>query len=203
MTPTSICNKALSMLGEASIADLSETSVLAEKCRNHYDVEHDALLRMHRWNFAKQRVDLVATDPAPTFGWDYRYDLPDDCLRVLSVNGVEADLDECDFEIEGRSLLSDDYGVSLVYIRRIPEDETDIHDPLFNLAFAAKLAAALCLELTSSQQKKESILAEFGALMREAGWVDAVEDKCRVIPATSGSRTIMARLGYSSRNTSY
>ena len=198
---TQICNKALAHLGEAAIADFDENSVLAEKCRVHYEIERDALLRMHRWNFAKERVDLVAEEPDPTFGWDYRYDLPEDCLRVLSVNGVEADLDETDFEIEGRSLLSDDYGVSMVYIKR--EEDPELYDPLFVLALSAKLAAALCLELTGSQQKKQAILGEFAVMMREAGWVDAVEDRCRVIPAAHGSRTIAARMGAAGYNQSY
>lgn len=201
MTKTDICNKALSHLEEADIADIDENTVLARKCRVHYEPERLALLRMHRWNFAKERVELVAEEPEPAFGWDYRYDLPEDCLRVLSVNGVEADVDEADYEIEGRSLLCDDYGVSLVYIK--DEEDTEIFDPLFCLALSAKLGAALCLELTGSQQKKQAILAEFAALMREAGWVDAVEDRVRVIPATAGSRTIAARLGGSSYNQSY
>ena len=202
MTKTGICNKALAHLSEAAIADFDENTVLAEKCRVHYDIERDALLRMHRWNFAKTRVELVAEEPEPEFGWDYRYDLPEDCLRVLSVNGVEADLNETDYEIEGRALLSDDYGLSIVYIKR--EEDPELYDPLFVMALAAKLGAAMCLELTGSQQKKESILQEFAIMMREAGWVDAVEDKCRVIPATSGSRTIAARLGIrTSYNQSY
>ena len=62
---------------------------------------------------------------------------------------------------------------------------------------------ALCLELTGSQQKKQAILGEFAVMMREAGWVDAVEDRCRVIPAAHGSRTIAARMGAAGYNQSY
>lgn len=194
MNSTIICNKALAHLGEARISDFHERSVLAEKCRTHYELERDALLRMHRWNFARRRAVLSKLSAAPAFGWTCQFQLPSDCLRVLEFNGREiGDASDPAFEIEGRAILTNENEASIVYIIR--DTNPDNYDILFCDALAYKLAAALCKEVTNSTTEKGALLQMFQATMKEAGWVDAVESRPRVIPPARNSPTLAARVG--------
>ena len=52
MTPTDICNIALSRLGQAAINDIEEHSRDAIACRAHFESVRDSLLRSHAWGFA-------------------------------------------------------------------------------------------------------------------------------------------------------
>lgn len=193
MTTTQICNAALANLGEAPIASFDEVSVLAEKCRVHYELERDTLLRMHRWNFARARVELTALSSDPDFGWGFQYELPSDCLRVLELNGREALASDDDFVIEGRKILTDADQAQIVYTKR--ETDVNLYDVLFIEALSYKLAVALCEEVTNSTSKKGALLQMFKDKMSEAGWTDAVETRPRIIPPTRGSAILAARRG--------
>lgn len=191
---TGICNLALSNLGEgASIGDFNEVSVLAAKCRGHYDIERQALLSSHLWRFAKKRATLSALGTAPAFGWAFAYSLPNNCLRVWTLNGDEARMPDAEWEIEGQAILTDATVADIVYI----QDLTDVtlFPPLFVKAFALSLAASICVEITNSADAKAALLNEFQAITQAAGWKDAVESKPRVIPVTHGSRILAARFG--------
>lgn len=193
MDVTKLCNKALAHLGEAKIADFHENSVVAGKCRLHYEMERDALLRMHRWNFARDRAVLTAMSTAPIFGWAYQYQLPVDCLRVLELNGREVLANDDSYEIEGRKLLTDAATASIVYTKRVTDPSE--YDVLFCEAFTYKLAAALCKEIENSTSEKGAMLQMFKQAMAEAGWTDAVESRPRVISPKRNSRTLAARRG--------
>jgi hypothetical protein len=193
MDITKLCNKALAHLGEAKISDFHENSVVAGKCRLHYEMERDALLRMHRWNFARARAVLTALATAPVFGWAYQFQLPVDCLRLLELNGREVGGNDDEYEIEGRKLLTDAETASIVYTKRV-EDPNE-YDVLFCEAFTYKLAAALCKEIENSTSEKGAMLQMFQRVMAEAGWVDAVETRPRVISPKRNSRMLAARRG--------
>jgi hypothetical protein len=193
MNATILCNRALAHLGEERITDFHETSVIAEKCRTHYDFELKTLLRMHRWNFARARANLSELADAPLFGWDHQYQLPNDCLRVLELNGVEVQSTDDAFEIEGRKLLTDADSASILYTRLV-EDPTEF-DVLFCDAFSYTLAVALCKEITNSTSEKDALMQFFKDAMKEAGWTDAVETRPRVIPPARNSPTLAARRG--------
>lgn len=57
-----IANLALSLIGEAPITVLDNTTPAGRACNLHYLPVRDALLRSHPWNFAQVRVALA---PAP------------------------------------------------------------------------------------------------------------------------------------------
>jgi hypothetical protein len=189
MTVTDICNKALSHLGESRIVDIAERTVAAEKCRDVYDLERDALLRVHRWNFARDRATLSALSAAPAFGWAFQYTLPADCLRVLELNDST---DDTAYSIEGRNLLTNATTAKIVFTRRILDPNQ--YDVLFVQALALKMAAALAKTIINSTEEKGALLQEFSRVMSEAGWVDAVESKPKVIDPLKGSRSLKARI---------
>lgn len=194
LTETDIANRALSLLGEAAIPSIEGNSPAARTIRLHFAATRDSLLRSHRWNFARKRAALSRLSEAPAFGYAYAYQLPDDCLRVLSLNeGDSSDLGD-DFELEGDQLLTDAEAAKIVYVRRVT-DATKF-DALFVEAFVLKLAIACCLEITQSTTKKGDLLGELQRLsLPEAVETDANETRPKVIPPGAGSPTLMRRGG--------
>lgn len=61
-TDVEIANMALSLMGEATITALSNSTAAARAMNLHYIPVRDALLRSHPWNFAQRRISLA---PAP------------------------------------------------------------------------------------------------------------------------------------------
>jgi hypothetical protein len=139
---TDICNIALGHLGEARITSLEEDTTSARACALHYDQVRDQVLRSHRWNFAQTRATLTVLADEPAFGWDYQFQLPADCLRVLEVNDSEAgDWISDTFLIEGRKILTNADEVNIVYVQRVTN--VAAFDALFVDALAIKLAQVL------------------------------------------------------------
>jgi hypothetical protein len=193
MTTTEICNLALSHLGDTRITDFHETSVLGEKCRTHYDHERRAVLRAHRWNFAEAAVVLSALTEPPPFGYAYQYQLPADFLRLLEVNGAEASMSEpAAWRIRGNVLLLQAEQANVLYTK--DTTNSGLYDPLFVTALSHKLASSLAMAITNGSADRNTQLQLYEMAMKDAGWVDAVENKPRVIPPWQGSGSIMARL---------
>ncbi len=83
-----IHNLALGHVGDTEVADTAPSRALKQNllCIRYYDQARDLTLRSHPWNEAKKRVIIAQDDDDAIFGYDRRYTLPEDALRVLSVN---------------------------------------------------------------------------------------------------------------------
>lgn len=178
---TSIANRALQMVGAASIMALTDNSAEARAANNCYDACRRAELRAHRWNFAKKRTVLAPLSDAPAFGYDYAFQLPSDCLYVPLTN----DWDE-DWKLEGRTILTNlsvsptseahvtgSPALALAYV-------ADVTDPtLFDAAFCEALAARMAVEmverLTQSNQKAQVMQGKYKAAIDEAASANAFE----------------------------
>jgi hypothetical protein len=147
---TTICNLALGKLGEKRIMSIDDNDPVARQCRLFYAQTRDEVLRAHRWNFAIKRITLVQLTAGPEFGWSYQYALPNDCLRVLQINGWEANERQDEWQGEGGNLLCDEDSVQLRYIGRIEDAAT--FDPLFVEAITVKLASKLAQSITGSRE---------------------------------------------------
>lgn len=87
-----ICNLAMSRLGDsANIASIDppEATPQAEYCAHFWPVARDSALESHPWLFATRRATLAALTPE-TNAWVYAYALPSNCLRILSIQDMEA-----------------------------------------------------------------------------------------------------------------
>lgn len=81
-----ICNLALSHLGnEANIAGFDERSVEAENCKRYYPIVRGIVQESMDWNFNTRRVALALLSTTPPAEWNLVYQVPSDCLRVLSI----------------------------------------------------------------------------------------------------------------------
>lgn len=92
-----ICNLALSHIGaDAVVTSLSppDGSVESGHCARFLPVVRQAALAAHQWSFARKRVELALVTNDST-EWDYKYQVPSDCLRAWQVlSGDDADAPE-------------------------------------------------------------------------------------------------------------
>lgn len=184
---TDICNEAISEFGDKQITSLTDGSVNAIRCSNLYQTTRDATLEAYDWTFARKRKALTKLAGSPVFEFDNKFQLPNDCLRPLytgdelssgwpyrvppSVQSVWVNTDEKLWQVEGRTLLSNDDTVDLIYTARItsPDDWTS----MFKEAVVAHLAARLAYAITRSIQAKRDWMAYYQSLVEEAASVDA------------------------------
>jgi hypothetical protein len=108
-----ILNMALRSLGAAPITDAQLTAESVEQARVFNDIYQPILeevLAAHPWGFAKNRISLDASPYAPGFDFDYAFDLPFNCLRVLRM------VDNTKYQIEGARLITDEETADVEYI---------------------------------------------------------------------------------------
>lgn len=110
MADVDICNMALSLLKVPTITSIaSPTTEVEELCALWYDPSRQELLRKHPWNFAKKRVTLYSIVTPPTFGYDYKYLLPSDFMRLRFIGTENEGLVGKDYDLEqDQYLLTDD-----------------------------------------------------------------------------------------------
>ena len=189
---TEIVNLALIALGAETIESLDDDgNGAAVTARTVYAACRDALLRAYPWRFAIRRAVLTAAAPgAVAFGFTYAWQLPDACLRVLSIGDRPCDPPE-PYSVEGEALLTDaEPPVPIRYIVRVTEA------PRFDASFVEilglKLAAAMCERITGSTSKMEALDARAARLVREARRLGAMEQPPQ--PVAQPSDWLGARL---------
>jgi len=165
-----MCNAALNKIGANEILSLTEDSPEARKCNARFQDLLDALLQAHPWNFAVERVTLTASATAPNHEYSYKFLLPTRpyCLQVLRVYG------DYEYKIEGRYLYTNYSDINIKYIKRV----SDVNElsPLFREAFSLYLGSELAFPIAGSNALKQSLAAEFTALLKLARGRDSQED---------------------------
>ena len=186
MDKTGIANLALSNLGEARIQSLTEDSARARACSARIDNVIETVLRMHVWNSALERSKLISAE-TPVFGWNYSFQLPADCIRVVEVDPVSK------YQVEKKNILSNETTLYLLYVA----NPTDI---------AMKLAVEVAESLTSKAGLKQEMLQRFIVSLQEArsanskdrtpehrersSWLDAKKGRYSVKHRTFNTPTI-------------
>lgn len=163
-----IANIALSNLGEQPISSLTEANQRARACSGRYDDVRDLVLRSHLWNCALERVQLASDVAAPAWGFDYKYRIPSDCLRVISIKDQEYA-----WKIEGSYIVSNDNTMYILYVRK--EDNPEVYDALLVQAMGCRLAAECAQDITGKIELKDSMMAKYIAVLSEARSADASE----------------------------
>lgn len=189
---TSIVNLALVRLGVPDIATIDDLdSEPARKAKLIYTLVCEAEIRRHQWSFAMWRDSLAALATAPTWGYQYAYNLPSDFLRLIQANDyfdypeprIGSNSDEKLWMIEGRTVLTNlGAPLKIRYIRKVAEDA---HDPIFNSVLAYRLAMELAPSLTQSTTKVEQLTKLYKDDVREARRVNAIELPPQPLPDNS------------------
>jgi hypothetical protein len=110
MAAVDICNMALSLLKVPTVTSItSPTTEIEELCDLWYEPSRQELLRKHPWNFAKKRATLYSIVTDPTFGYDYKYLLPTDFMRLRFIGTDNEGLVGKDYDLDqDQYLLTDD-----------------------------------------------------------------------------------------------
>lgn len=171
-----IANLALMALGDdESLVELNTDTRAGRAILAVFDIERDALLRKHPWNFAMTRVSLPALADAPPFGFSHAYQLPADWLRFWDETEYEP------FAVEGAQILTDCAPpIDIRYIRRVTD--TGAFDALFVKALAASIAAAVAQRLTGSATIRGNAMDDMAMQMAEAKRIDGQENPPEDIP---------------------
>ena len=165
----SLCNRALARVGQATAisdfdADVARGLKSAVACDLIFEDVLKEVARSGRWNCLKTRTTLIssydtayalylADNPgdtagaiaageavSPAFGWSRSYTLPETCVRLIQLNGVDAFRDDLEdyFEIEGRTLLTDAETAEIQFIEVqtewAPEAQLVPHEVTITLA---------------------------------------------------------------------
>lgn len=176
-----IVNRALTKLGTDRIASLADPAKAARSASACYEFVRDAVISEHNWHFARDRAQLPALAEKPAFEWQWQYQLPVDCLRVIQA-GPWPGLDNAGYisgnraawSIEGQKLMTNlAPPLNLVYIRRVPDP--GMYPPVFIEALASRLAVEMCEELTGANSKRQLAWDEYGRAVQQAKHLNAIQ----------------------------
>lgn len=168
VTPVGIANSALIKVGADRISSLTEDTRRAQLVNAIYEFVRDEVMGAHPWNFSIKRATLAPTSTAPEFGYDYEFDIPNDCLRILVVND-----DSYDWISESNKILTDESSCEVTYIFRNEDEST--WDNRFAEAFAWRLARELAYALTQSAALVEVCDKAYQRSISEARSIDGAE----------------------------
>lgn len=92
MTDLEVCNRALSLLGEGTVAALTAGEALSDSrvghCLTQLPFAKGEFLSLYDWGFARQQAELVAA-ATPPLNWAYAHTLPADFKRLTAVYAAE------------------------------------------------------------------------------------------------------------------
>lgn len=191
MSKVSICNIALTRVGEQRIISFTDKSKNAILCNQLFDQVLDEVLRNHPWNCATRRIELAQDATAPIFGWTYRYALPNSpyCVKVLYLENSAQE-----FAIEGRWLMTDQGTVKMKYIAR-PADVADL-DPLCTKVLYLSLAVAFAYNLVENNTVLNNLLDQQNAAYSEARSMDAQEGTVQWADQSAWLEARISRMPY-------
>jgi len=184
-----IANRALTKLGAARIISFGDDNKQARAVQSMFSIVRDAELRAHLWSFSIRRRSLPSLITEPEWGFDYQYQIPSDCLRLIQVNDVYQGPDLSNYRnsstaqymLEGNKILAT-YAPPLKvrYVSSI-EDTTE-WDAAFVEAFACRLAMEMAEDLTQSNTKRELAQGEYEQAMSMAIRAGAFEQQHQDLP---------------------
>jgi len=115
-TDISICNTSLIMVGADDITSFSDNTVEAKLANSVYKDTKKTLLQYYPWRFSLRQVDLGgALSSPPDFSWNYQYQLPSDCLRIIQLENAQ------EYELYGRQIYTNVKPARVIYQRNVSE----------------------------------------------------------------------------------
>jgi hypothetical protein len=159
VSEVSICNQALSWLGQNAILSLDDESVAAEWMNNNYPFIRDAVTEERMWTFATARYKSV-TATATEWG-HYVHDVPLGWLSVYRVFLDQRGLNQfTDYRVESNGILASVDTLWLWGLERVVD--TGKFSTMFTQALAARIAADAAIPLTQNRQLQIDMWALYG-----------------------------------------
>lgn len=183
-TGTDIVNAALLRIGAQTISSFEENSTRARKVKLSYPQARRNIIRLHNWDCATKRVTLSATTTAPSFGYSKTINLPNDFLKVKSVN-------QSSYTLEGSTILCDSQSIELIYL--FDNQNVKTWDATLAEAVILKLAGELAQSLASNVSLSERLKGELERHVRRARAVDSQQTPSQSLDLGESSTLISAR----------
>lgn len=167
-----IANLAATTIGtSARLTTPGDDTTLGRAVASVWEIERQAALRDGAWNFAMKRAQLAAVNPPPVHQFQFRFQLPPDCIRLIEIYDLRRD----QWQVEGRAINADHAGaLDIRYLADIAEPAE--FDPLFVKAFALRIACAIGNRIAGSSFKEELNWEKYRQALAEARRVDAMEN---------------------------
>lgn len=192
-TRLGLYNAALRLIGEASLASLTEDR---EPRRVLDEVYEDAILyclETGLWNWAIRSIEASdVPSVVPTFGYQYAFTKPDDWLRTAGVWSSESESDALvDYSDEQEYWYAN---ITPIYVRYVSSDNEYGKDlakwsKTFTRYVESHLAAEICSRLTASKEGAEAHRKEEVRRLSEAKSKDAMDEPARFLPYSSWVRS--------------
>lgn len=167
-----IANLAATTVGTAArLTTPGDDTTLGRAVASVWEIERQAALRDGAWNFAMRRTQLASVNPPPVHQFQYRFELPADCLRLIEIYDLQRD----QWQLEGRAINADhDGALNIRYLADIAEPAE--FDPLFVKAFALRIACAIGNRIAGSSFREDANWEKYRQALAEARRVDAMEN---------------------------
>jgi len=156
ITKLSICNRALLMLNNTLMSTMDEETKNGAYCSFLYPIIKEELLTSYNWKSAVAYDSLISVETLNNnnLTYPYKFELPQNCLKVLLVNNAN------NFLKIGNNLFATSKDVKIIYIKNIDEQDFDN-----NLGYL--LSIKLALELAYSLTLDGSLVSYLKALYQE------------------------------------
>ena len=181
----SICNQALSWLGQRPIISLNDPSTTAQLCKANYELLRDAVLESHSWTFALGSVKLESTQ-LNEFGTEHVYPIDNEWLHILHVyrdipNGGNygGNFSQANWHIEGQKIVAKETVLFVEFIKRVKAPNQ--FSSLFIQALSARLAADLAVPVTENRKLQADMWALYENKLEEAVARDGMQGRSEVV----------------------
>ena len=193
MNSIEVMNLALASLGNTrTISSVGDQSTEATLCGRFYDMVRQSLLKLYPWGFATVMTDLTVTTETHD-KYEYVYEYPEDCLRVLSVYvpGDTTSADYVVYSVDGdvqkvRRIATDVEDARISYVYDVQDCDTMPAE--FVDALALSLASRLALPLASDGRMAQAIGQQATIAIDTAKRMCALEQKTELVTTNKYSQ---------------
>ncbi|QHJ84201.1 MAG: hypothetical protein [Bacteriophage sp.] len=182
-TKIEVINRALIKIGSGRLMSETDNNKASRTIEAIYDGLLDRILRNYRWAFAIKRVQIAPLTVHPSYGYQFAYQLPADCLRIDAVGDIlprhiHAGIHEIHgrpmWQREGNQILTDiEPPLFFRYGSRVTDPSQ--WDAAFTDVFCCFLASEMAESITQSSTKKQSALQDLQLALAEARESSAIE----------------------------
>lgn len=182
-----LVNAALLLIGAKKISSLTDATKAARLASSLYELARNEIFDLPiDWKFATTRAELSAYATDPLFGYDYQYELPAGCRRVVAM--VDEEGDEVEYEWrtevvvtgagvgqkERNMLLTNQSEAFIKYI--VIRTNLSRWPGWFTKLVYVNLAILLCEPLKQDKQKKNQLLIMYEEAYKKAEAANGMSD---------------------------
>ena len=186
ISATQICNLALLEIGATTLSSFENDQTKEGKVAREIFHHCRRLSLAHcGWNGAKKSAQLTQMEvTTPTF-WDHAYEVPDDCIRILSVHPSNDPYTVIPYELQyqtaGSAADETEYAIlantNQLYLRYIwDQQDLGAMSPGFHDILSFELARKFAVALSKSEAAKELTDKQLRRRLTIAKAIDGQED---------------------------